>query len=302
MTYLKKFFLSLGFIVAVSSLVFSSSARTQVFGDLMLDNFNHAPLGDLDPDTYTNTAPWTSVSQHSTWPDGNFFSDGERQASVEAVAQIRTDSANSFGRGTTNQILALEEAAGISFNFSMPSGVQVATFSLDTIVTGYAHDPDNPDFTFTNRLTNRFFTDDGTAINLGLQRVNDETYRARNEEDRFDVGGLYHFDLVVNNSAETITYDAPGGTADLDPGMSALWANGELSSVYAFGRTADLPPGDFTTFTMETFSNNPWSAEFDNVALTEGAYVIPEPSTVALLMGVAALGGALFIRRRRSRA
>ncbi len=274
--------------IASAAIGFGSAANAQ-FGNVMLENWDAAPTGGLQTTGYTGA--WDSVSFHSTWPNGNISG-----VTLDSIAEIRTDDANVFGKGTSNQILFLNEASGLSFSFAMPSGVEVATLSYKSIVTGFASDPD---VTITNRFTKRFFDSEGdTAINYGLQRVNDQEYRLRNEAERYDVGQVYHFDAIVNNSADTITFNTPAGQASLDSGMTGVWLDGEFNLAYSFGRNATAP-GDLTSFVMETFSNNPWSALYDEVAITEGAFVIPEPSTYALLFGLGVLGTALVIRRRR---
>ncbi len=258
----------------------------------MLETWDAAPLGDIHPDTGSGyTGNWSEVGFHGVWPDGH--PDISDAIAPGSIAEIRTDDGNIFGRGTANQVLYLERAAGIQFTLNMPSGIDVATFSQRFYVTEFTSG-------VTDRLTNRFFTADGTAIVHGLQATSSTDFRIRNEDpDRFDIQTVYHFDVIMNNSPDTITYDTPAGLQSLDSGMTAAWVDGELSTVYNFGRTEDLPPGEFTSFVMETFSNNIWSAYVDNVALTEGAFVIPEPSTYALLFGLGTLGAVVFLRRRR---
>lgn len=282
---------SLALTTVLSLLAFGATSAHAQFGNVMLENWDAAPLGDIHPDTGSGyTGNWSSVGFHSTWPDGH-----SSIAPAGSIAEIRTDDSNIFGRGTGNHVLYMENAAGLVFTLNMPSGIEVATLSYETQVIDFMPDA-------TNRLTNRFFTAEGTAINHGLQRLNDQEFRFRNEADSFALGELFHFDVIVNNSADTINYNSPDGTSSLDPGMTAVWADGVLSTVYDFGRDTDpaLPPGEFTSFVMETFSNNPWTAYYDNVAVTEGTFVIPEPSTYALIFGIGALGAVLWIRRRRS--
>ena len=268
--------------VLATGFFFAGTAASQAqFGNIMLENWDAGPIGDLQTSGYTGA--WDSVGFHPSWPEGS-------AGGLNGIAEIRTDSDNLFNRGTSNQILLLEEAAGFNFNFTMPSGIEVATLSYETYVLGFTSG-------YTDRLTKRFFVGGDTAINHGFQNTSDTEFRVRNEDpDRFDLDTFYHFDVIVNNSPDTITY---AGGETLDPGLTAVWVNGNLSAVYDFGRTGGLGAGELDSFTMETFSNNPWSAFYDNIAITEGAFVIPEPSTYALFFGLGVLGLASFLRRHR---
>lgn len=266
----------------------TASVNAQI---LMFENWNDAPLGDIHPTSGSGyTGAWSNIGFNALWPGGH-----TSVQPVNSLAEIRTDSNNLFGRGTDNQVLFLDAAAGINMNFSMPTGVQVATLSYEMYVTGFHS-------VGTSRLTTRFYDEGGgTIINHGLQRrtASSADFRFRNEAERFDLNTTYRFEVVVNNSENTINVGGPDGAHDIDSGMTAVWVNGSLSTIYNYGQTANSVRGDIGRIAMETFTDNTWSAYVDEVSIREGAFVIPEPSTYALIFGLLALSGAAYVRRRK---
>ncbi len=265
------------------------------------DTFEQYALG-AGPDTIEAEGPWASVSE------------GLRSGAM----RIEQDTDNVFGYGTDNRFLRIED--GFGFGMTVPGfSTNVVTLSLDFI--DQRMDPDAVDdegdpLANAERLTTQFFAGDpagGTRAHLfSLQNGQEIRSGAGTYPDQTRI----RFDVVVNNDPNTITYDTPdGGTKDLGTGLADVWIADTIDENFApqnytlaaqdynFDRGGD-GDGPIENYWFQAFSNDGFSLDMDNLTLWDDAtvgQVIPEPSTVALLMGAAAMGGVLFIRRRRNR-
>lgn len=132
---------------------------------------------------------------------------------AEGTGLVVADTEDAFGRGTGNQFLRIASAR--NFNFvARFHPTDVLTFSFDYI--GRVNDIDG------NRWGN---------FNIKADTVRAHIVSPRPMSTEFRVAGPYpendvplRVDTILNNSAETITYDTPdGGTAELAPTMASLW-------------------------------------------------------------------------------
>ena len=107
----------------------------------------------------------------------------------------------------------------------------------------------------------------------------------------------HHVDIVFNRSgSELVDYS---GTQDMADDTIDLWVDGDIG-VYGFTivavdwTTSDL---DLAEFYVKGGDDKVGFGIFDNMVVSSGANVVPEPATMTML----ALGGLAALRRRRRR-
>ncbi len=265
---------------------------------LFQDSFNSYSVDPLNP------APPTTIAEGGKWTDVI------TGASPGTPVAVVLDSDNAFGRGTTNQILRIQNAVNFGLVADRLFSSQVVTFSFDLIMDPVTDPQDLTQFINTNQL----FAGDGTIANanrahLVSPRINEsEQVDGRfhgissSSDGYFTVGQLHRVDVVVNLSDSEISYNG----VTLASGGVDSWVDENLIHANAvFARGANVVvPGDIQSLRMGTFSNNVFSGRFDGVTIFDGAHIgapIPEPKTYAAIMAGLALAVVVFLRRRRIR-
>jgi hypothetical protein len=225
--------------------------------------------------------------------------------------EIVQDTGNLFGTGTDNRFLSVYKTRHINLPFFLGAeATPVIRVSFDIIFRN------NPADTFN-----------GTAIGTDAQWMGID-FRSQNDANDANVrsqitqftpfdgqtrgtvpnvsaGSLnevIRMDLFLNNTNAPIVHLAPDGVTEvtLQSGMSSIWTNGSvLVASHNNARTAGTIGHAIHQINFQVDSNltRIVSFDLDNIEIY-GA--IPEPSTYALLFGLAVLGAALVYRRRRS--
>lgn len=160
---------------------------------------------DFDEEGQSPDAPALTEEEGGPWSQFGTPADG--------TGLVVADTEDAFGRGTGNQFLQITSVR--NFNFvARFHPTDILTFSFDYI--GRVNEIDG------NRWGN---------FNIRADRVRAHIVSPRPMSTEFRVAGPYpendvplRVDTILNNSAETITYDTPdGGTAQLAPTMASMW-------------------------------------------------------------------------------
>lgn len=230
---------------------------------LFSDNFDgHA--ADTTP-----AAPWTGSIGAETGGD------------LIATA----DTANHFQRGTENQMLLFRndtDTTGMALQANNVISAEVLTFSLDVFEPNTA----------LNDLTDLWFYNGGIAgannvgrVRFGRGQVNLDANMTYGHDT------LAHFDVILNNSVGAVSY---GDGQSLSSGALDVWMDGNL---VGDGLAMGGARGTVNGFQFNTPTGGMQEINFDSFTVREGAFVIPEPGTAAVLAG---LGALLFVAWRRS--
>lgn len=141
-------------------------------------------------------------------------------------------------------------------------------------------------FTGTNTADFRLFKDTNvTTGNLGTQ-VTAATSTFTRQSGVWSTGTFYTLSLAIANTGSAISFSA-----------SVLTTGG--TTLGTFSTFTDASPVSVTNTTVGVRFGEAAGDRIaiDNFSVTTSA--VPEPSTVALLSGLAALGLAVYVRRRR---
>jgi hypothetical protein len=259
---------SLAAAFAALALVSAASAQTII----LQSDFNaYSTAGNADPG-----APWNQV-----------FDSDNGSAEIDVVA----DASNWFGSGTGNQILRLLDTTNTA-------GLRLAAHSLASTanvvtLTFRFYEPSGVNGTPLNvRLGGGSNDGDAdVAFNIGFDSGNTNS-------GSYSLNTVNTVTIVANNSTSMVNYHFAGGPQTVNSLSYDLYINGVLRRDN-FGKGGTFADGSaLTALRFTTFSGG-FSQDFyiDDVLLVSGA-PIPEPSSAAALLGLAA-GGFAATRRRR---
>lgn len=275
---------------ALATAAASSNAQTHVTINNLLfsEDFSIYAAG-TPPTTTANGGLWGTVSHTG-----------------QGLFQVLQDTGDVFGQGTANQFLRLGSSRNMNLITPLFEAQEVLSFGFDFIgryPTGDA-----------NRWLNVIAQSGSLAAHITSPRMANHTIRtatgttpANPSYGPNDVP--VHILTVVNNRADTISYDKPDGSgiANLSSAMAALWLYHYTTETwqnvfpeYIFSRGATIELGDVMDNVRFFVDSNTELRSFDvdNIEVY-GSILIPEPTTGALL-GLSLPALAWFLRRRQN--
>lgn len=209
-------------------------------------------------------------------------------ATTDAYIVVDKDTGNLFGQGTNNQVLHVFDNSSTALTRADVNSNNVAGLSFDLATLKF-------DFYETSA-----YSGTGWTISFGLTSSATASTAFQIVLNSGSPGGyalnaLHTAQIVVNTSASSVSYNS----VSLDSLKYDLWIdgvrvtnNGSLSAGSAFAAGDAMTAFRFTTTTaglsQEIF--------VDNLSLINGA-VVPEPSTLSLVLGCA--GFVIFVLRGR---
>jgi hypothetical protein len=105
-----------------------------------------------------------------------------------------------------------------------------------------------------------------------------------------------YFDFIVNSGPTPFDYSVDGADFTIPSAGYDVWLNGDFLGSWALENPNVT--GGVQSFQFNVASGGRIQQYYDNLMVREGAFVIPEPRTAALVGGLAALALALLVRRR----
>jgi hypothetical protein len=242
-----------------------------------------------EPVTATTWAPWSTDYRQSNYVAGSVQVAGDPTGAV-------------FGSGP-NQYLSVRDATAYGFGATLTTvETQVMTISFDLITRANTS-------AASRALNIGFYGSTGTIGNPNRTQVtsiNTVTSSVTGATGSFGShGDLSRFDIIYNNSNASISHFVSGTEYFIPSGQSSVWVNGvHLVTHDGGGRGADASAAigqnlGGVAFLTDNHATSRASYDLDNFMVHNGASVIPEPSTYALIFGGLALAGAYLIRRRR---
>ena len=201
----------------------------------------------------------TSITFHS-----QYDASGEERPPL----LIASDTENNFGKGPENKVLRTNKARGWNLNHHNAFEEEIVTLRIDMI---------HNDRIGGGRLTSRFFDAEGNVLSrLEFDSSGQDEGFFRTTEGTWAYHQVNRFEAVLNNSAEPLAYTAPNGSGKtLIPGGTDIWINGQLADSDSLdGRPDGDLFGPATSYTLLTFSTNPWDADIDLVHVYPGVNLV----------------------------
>ncbi len=281
-------------LVVFAVLSAAATARATV---LFTENFESYATGALATGTGSNFATSTN-------------------SGTSAVTMVNTDGGNLFGGGTSNQYLQASALNGtvnevVAAKTNIYSA-QTGQFSFDLVApTASSVSPVSSAYPTANSTSFKFRLGAAAANSYSAISLQFKSNGSTGELLTNDLGGTtfatlafgsgYHVDIVFNNSLSSLSY--AGGT--VASGAFDLWVGGVLVGNDVAGNGgANIPLGTSISSFYIT-SNSTASVQtlyMDNIVVDSVATVgaIPEPSSVAILVGAVSMVAVLIVRRPRS--
>ncbi len=259
-------------IVAAWALAAASAQATIIFSD----DFDNDAVGG-NPDN----PPWNLLTD----------SGSEGGGEVEVLA----DSSNLFGEGASNRMVrVLDNSSGVG---ATTVGAANA-FATQTLAT-FRFDFYEPSSGGSDGFSFRPLSEDASAVYTSpnfIYSIDFDDGAIVDFVDLYSLDELQHVDVVVNNTASSLSY--LGGSQSLNAWSADVWLNGALvaedvlsnatgNSMRGLGFISARDPQD--------------EFYFDNVVVRDEVYIVPEPATLSLLAVGALLGAIATSRRRRTR-
>lgn len=242
-------FLFIGLLTGVAT----SPAQTV----LLQDRFDNVTPGGL-PRTVAEGGPWTTVSAGAN----------------PGAMQVVEDALGWFGGPTTNRFLRVENGVGFMLLAQNTFASEIVTLSFDMVDRRTTINSAG-----SERFTIQFYAGDGSPVTanrahiLSLQNGSE----IRSGAGIYGAGVRQRWDVIVNNSASTLSYNSPRGTNSISSGRAAVWLDGRLVVTnYTFSRSAGVGP--IRSLAIQTFSTDRFNFEMDNVVLYSGAHVLASPA------------------------
>lgn len=234
---------------------FGSSSGAQTV--LLQDRFDDVPPGGL-PRTVAQGGPWTTVNAGSN----------------PGAMRVVDDPDGWFGAPATNRFLKVENGIGFMLLAQGAFAEEIVTLSFDLVdrrtTIGSAGN---------ERFTIQFYAGDGSPVTanrahiLSLQNGSE----IRSAAGTYGAGVRQRWDVIVNNSVSTLSYNSPRGTNSISSGRAAVWLDGRLVVTnYTFSQSAGVGP--IRSLAIQTFSTDRFNIEVDNVVLLAGAHVLASPA------------------------
>jgi hypothetical protein len=256
----------------------SSSAQTIIFQH----GFEGQPLGERP-----SMDVWSTSYTQGNYPANSV------QVQLDATGDV-------FGYDSNpNQYLMVRDAAAYGFGMTnlQSLGIKVMTLSFDIIP--------HPNTSASARVLNvQFYGEAGVADNTqrlhasGLNTVtrliapSTETWGAHGE--------VTHFDMIMNNSLDQVGFFVGATEYFIPSGEASIWVDGSHYLTFNTARVAGTIGQNIGAFAFLTdnHATSRASYDLDNITAYNGIFVIPEPSSGALILGGLALAGAFCTRRR----
>jgi hypothetical protein len=220
---------------------------------LLQDRFDDLEPGGL-PRTVGQGGPWTTVTP------------GSRSGAM----RVMEDTGGWFGGPATNKFLRVENGVGFALLAQSRFSAETVTLSFDMVDRRTTLSSDG-----SERLTVQFYAGDGstaTANRAHILSLQNGT-EIRTSAGVYGAGVRQRWDVIVNNSAATLSYTSPKGTRSISSGRADVWLDGRLVATnYTFARQSGTGP--IRSLAIQTFSTDRFNFDIDNVVLYEGAHVL----------------------------
>jgi hypothetical protein len=199
-----------------------------------------------------------------------------------------------------NQYLMVRDAAAYGFGMTnlQSLGIKVMTLSFDIIP--------RPNTSAAFRALNvQFYGDEGEANNtyrLHATSLNTVSRQIGSTGPTWGTHGeVTHFDMIMNNSLDQVSFFVGATEYFIPSGNASIWVDGSHFQTFTSARAAAGAIGEDIgafAFLTDNHATSRASYDLDNITAYNGIFVIPEPSSSALILGGLALAGAFCTRRR----
>jgi hypothetical protein len=237
-------------------------------------------------------------------PSTDIWSTSYTQGNYPADSvQVQLDpTGDVFGYDSSpNQYLMVRDSAAYGFGVE---GLQ--EFSTTIMTVSFDIIP-RPNTSAAARVLNvQFYGDEGLVNNtyrLHASGLNTDTrVMAPATETWGTHGTVTHFDMIMNNSLDQVSFSVGATEYFIPSGNASVWVDGSHYATWNTARSAAGAIGENIgafAFLTDNHATSRASYDLDNITAYNGIYVVPEPSTSALILGGLALAGAFRARCRR---
>ena len=235
----------------------------------------------------------TSVAQADiVWmEDFDAYNEGDSvDGQTTSTGAGTLETVNSVAVDTDNHLLLDANGGTERMYVTSNANAQCGCFGLDLAITGTPDTPGN-DQVFVQLLEGQTFSTNGApAPNFNFALRTQQGIST-------DETNLSSIKVFFNTSGQDFTYTAPDGTQrTLASGLRQQWVGSTLINTGGGSANGSTAPTSINTIAFATFNGQSGQQfHFDNMFLDRFVHV-PEPSSLALLFGVGAIG---FARRRK---
>ncbi|HLS27741.1 MAG TPA: hypothetical protein VK041_03770 [Opitutales bacterium] len=127
-----------------------------------------------------------------------------------------------------------------------------------------------------SQLILRHFDAEGARVSQIAMQAGESPGTFLGQDARWEVDTVNRFEVVMNNSADALTYTSPTGTdRTVDAGASDMWINGVLAfGNHTHGRHGRATPGPIMEIQLLTNPNNVWNADIARIQTLPGAQLV----------------------------
>ena len=224
--------------------------------------------------------------------------------------KVLTDTGNLFGAGTSNKYYQQEDkglggksAHGYKLFGQDPNApVKLATVSMDFIEKDFTVDPNgqgfSPNFTLNvmkSGATSNFGGDRVDRLYFEKGNIDTPTNVDPNNINHYQQDTKHHMDWIVNTSGGTVNY---GSGQSVAHGTNDVWIDGVLKIDDGANAHGGIDMGGLVLQSGNTGTHGDF--QIDNIVIRDDAYVIPEPTSLILLViGLLTAAAAVCARRRK---
>ena len=213
-------------------------------------------------------------------------------------SDVLTDTGNLFGEGTSNKYYRQTDnitGGGQAYATLDEINETLATFSLD-FIDQPTSDPNSRPESFNLNVIKV----GGTSV-FGSQRSHNLDFSGgalNGVGGAYTQGQKHHLDMVVNMTGAAVNYSSPMGAVSVNPNKVDVWIDGilKIDDATRNGKTSNVDIGGIGFQSGNSSIHG--DVLIDNVVLRDEAFVIPESTTLILLV-IGLLTAAAVCGRRK---